>query len=338
MNIASSSETRIRAISWLLAGSAMIVVLQVHLLPALLAGLLIFELVHLLAPLLQRRFASARARLAAAILLAIVIVGAIAAAVLGLTAFFKSEAGSMSALFGKMAQIIEDARSTLPSWLIDRLPLNAEALQKAVVHSLREHAAELRTVGKETAMTLAHILIGLVIGAMVAAQESLGATPLGPLGRCLLERARRLADAFRRIVFAQVRISALNSGFTALYLLVVLPLCGIDLPLTKTLVIVTFIAGLLPVVGNLISNGAIVVVSLAHSPQVALASLAFLVVIHKLEYFLNARIVGGQINARAWELLTAMLLMEALFGISGVVAAPIFYAWIKDELVDTGML
>ena len=33
--------------------------------------------------------------------------------------------------------------------------------------------------------------------------------------------------------------------------------------------------------------------------------------IHKLEYFLNARIVGTQIRARAWELLIAMLAMEA---------------------------
>ena len=43
-------------------------------------------------------------------------------------------------------------------------------------------------------------------------------------------------------------------------------------------------------------------------------------------------IVGAQINARAWELLAAMLLMEAAFGIAGVVAAPIYYAYMKDEL------
>ncbi|MCK7494761.1 MAG: hypothetical protein MZW92_29275 [Comamonadaceae bacterium] len=42
-----------------------------------------------------------------------------------------------------------------------------------------------------------------------------------------------------------------------------------QLPLTKTLIAVTFFAGLLPVIGNLISNTVIVVVSLAHSPQVA---------------------------------------------------------------------
>ena len=41
---------------------------------------------------------------------------------------------------------------------------------------------------------------------------------------------------------------------------------------------------------------------------------------------------GGQIRARAWELLLAMLVMEAAFGIAGVVAAPIYYAYLKREL------
>ena len=54
--------------------------------------------------------------------------------------------------------------------------------------------------------------------------------------------------------------------------------------------------------------------------------------IHKLEYFVNARIIGGQIHARAWELLLAMLVMDSAFGIPGVIAAPIYYAYVKDEL------
>ncbi|MCK9537497.1 MAG: hypothetical protein M0Q70_00005, partial [Dokdonella sp.] len=64
----------------------------------------------------------------------------------------------------------------------------------------------------------------------------------------------------------------------------------------------------------------------------------FLILIHKLEYFLNARIVGGQIRARAWELLVAMLFMEAAFGMAGVVAAPIYYAWLKRELNMAGLV
>jgi len=41
-----------------------------------------------------------------------------------------------------------------------------------------------------------------------------------------VERVTRLSDAFRRVVFAQVRISAINTTLTALYLIVVLPLFG----------------------------------------------------------------------------------------------------------------
>ena len=104
------------------------------------------------------------------------------------------------------------------------------------------------------------------------------------------------------------------------------------------MIAVTFLVGLIPVLGNLLSNTVIVVVSLSHSLEAAVISLAFLVVIHKLEYFLNARIVGAGVGAKAWELLVAMLAMEALFGIPGVVAAPIYYAYLKGELADRGLV
>ena len=125
---------------------------------------------------------------------------------------------------------------------------------------------------------------------------------------------------------------------TAIYLVGILPLLGIQLPFAKALIAVTFLTGLLPVIGNLISNTVIVVVSLSVSFGVALGSLAFLIVIHKLEYFLNARIVGGEIKASAWELLCAMLAFEAAFGLPGLVAAPIFYAYGKAELRQLGLI
>jgi predicted PurR-regulated permease PerM len=71
---------------------------------------------------------------------------------------------------------------------------------------------------------------------------------------------------------------------------------------------------------------------------VAVASLAFLVVIHKLEYFLGARIVGSRIKSEIWELLIAMMAMEALFGVPGLVAAPIYYVYVKSELLDAGLI
>jgi predicted PurR-regulated permease PerM len=152
------------------------------------------------------------------------------------------------------------------------------------------------------------------------------------LVQALTERAYLLGAAFRSVVFAQVRISALNTALTSLYLLALVPLMDVKLPLTKTMIAVTFIAGLLPVIGNLISNTVIAVVSLSVSPLLAASSLLFLVAIHKLEYFVNARVMGTRIRARAWELLVAMLVMDTVFGISGVIAAPIYYAYLKNEL------
>ena len=73
------------------------------------------------------------------------------------------------------------------------------------------------------------------------------------------------------------------------------------------------------------------VIALNVSIAAAISALAFLIVIHKLEYFINAKIVGGKINARVWELLIAMVIMERLLGVVGVVAAPVFYAWLKSE-------
>jgi predicted PurR-regulated permease PerM len=48
--------------------------------------------------------------------------------------------------------------------------------------------------------------------------------------------------------------------------------------------------------------------------------------------------MGGQINARAWELLLAMLVMDAIFGIPGVIAAPIYYAHLKNELTAKNLI
>lgn len=324
--------------AWILAVLLLIVVLNVHLLPALIAGLLVYELVHALAPLLARHLSGHRAKALSIGVIVLAVVAAVTASVVGIIAFMGSEGGSFAALLAKMADILETSRSTLPAWLADLLPRDSEAIRERASHWLREHSAELQMIGKETGHTLAHVLIGMVIGGMVSLREATAAVSSGPLARALTERASRLGEAFRRVVFAQLRISAINTGFTAFYLAVLLPLFGVHLPLTKTMIVVTFIAGLLPVIGNLISNTIIFVVSLAHSPGVAASSLVFLVLIHKLEYFLNARIVGAQISAKAWELLTAMLIMESTFGLAGLVAAPICYAWLKDELVSRHLI
>jgi predicted PurR-regulated permease PerM len=319
----------------LMAGGALLLVLLLHLLPALLAGLFVHELVHVLAPRLKMvRIRQKQGKLAAIAILALGVVLLLTLAVVGIIAFFRSEAGSLPMLLRQMADILERWRTVLPARVVAYLPGDVEALRAIAVAWLRTHAGALPHAGAALGRTLAHILIGLGIGALVALYDTQPPETLGPLAHTLQERARHLGEAFQRVVFAQVRISAVNTILTALYLIVALPLVGVHLPLAKTMLAVTFVVGLIPVVGNLLSNTAIVILSLSVSLGVAVASLAFLIVIHKFEYFLNAHLVGTRVQAHAWELLLAMLVMEAAFGIPGLIAAPIYYAYLKDELVS----
>lgn len=330
--------SRLRIASYLLASAALFLVLQLHLLPALLAGLLVYALIDALAPPLQRHLPGARAHWLVVALLGVVVVGLLTLAIIAGVDVLRSELGNPSAVFERLMPLVDRARAQLPQVVVDHLPDSIDDFRTAAIDWLREHAAQLQVAGKTAARGIVHLLIGMVLGAMIALYDARPNGSGGPLAEALTARCANLVAAFRDIVFAQVKISALNTAFTAIFLLVVLPLFGVSLPLAKTLVVATFVAGLLPVIGNLISNTLIFIVGLSVSLGVAVAALVFLIVIHKLEYFLNARIVGTQIRARAWELLIAMLLMESAFGAGGLIAAPIYYAWLKRELKAEGLL
>jgi predicted PurR-regulated permease PerM len=331
-NVRSSSPA-IRITSYVLAGLALVLVLGLRLLPALFAGLLVYELVQSTAPLLGKRVPSDRARVLVVALLGTIVVGLLVLLILSAVSFLRNEIGNPEQMWQEqLMPLVEKAREQLPTAIVGWLPDSVDDLRLMALELTRKHSVSLQTIGKEAARVFVHILIGMVLGAIVALSRARPAHQVGPLASALGLRAQRLAEAFHNIVFAQIKISLLNTAFTAVFLLGVLPLMDIHVPLAKTLVIVTFIVGLLPVIGNLISNTAITIAGLSISLGVGVAALGFLILIHKLEYFLNARIVGSQIRARAWELLVAMLLMEAAFGLAGLIAAPIYYAYLKSEL------
>ena len=74
------------------------------------------------------------------------------------------------------------------------------------------------------------------------------------------------------------------------------------------------------------------IVGLSVSPLTAAACLGFLTLIHRAEYVINANVVGSRTQMGVWELLSVMFVAEAVFGPAGLVAAPLFYAYIKKEL------
>lgn len=332
------NDRAITRIALAIALLAPLAAILLHLVPALLAGLLIHSLISSLAPRLERHLSSHAARVAVVAVLALFIIAVAAALTMASLAFIHSDVGSLPALMQKMADVLESTRAWLPDWAIAHLPADNIELQSRAANWLRKHAGELQNIGKESLRALAHALIGMAIGALVALREIDARGSTGTLAKEFSQHAAGFAAAFRQVVFAQVQIAAINATLTGLYLVVGLGLFGIHLPLAKTMVAFTFVVGLLPILGNLLSNTVIVVLSLSHSPDLALLSLLFLVLVHKLEYFLNARIVGNLIKARTWELLLAMLAMEAAFGIAGLVMAPIYYAYLKTELHQRGWI
>ena len=112
--------------AWILSGVALVLVLLLQLLPALVAGMVVYELVHVLAPLVSTRLSDKRAKIVAVALLSVVVVGLTAAAIAGAVVFFRSDAGSLSTLLTKMAEIVAGSRGTLPDWLVNEMPENPD--------------------------------------------------------------------------------------------------------------------------------------------------------------------------------------------------------------------
>ncbi len=331
-------ELRYDVAAWIIAGLALFAVLNLGLLAGLLAGLMVYELANAVASRHYLIGVSYRGgKVIAVILVATVTVVVLMTSIAGVHSALTDKSDNPAALLQKMADIIGTARIQLPPWIQHYLPANVDELETQASDWLRSNVGALQRVGESFGGVLAHILVGMIIGSLVTLGE-VSDRHLKPFAQALADRIELLGNAFHRIVFAQIRISGLNTALTAIYILIVLPSLGIDLPLKKTMIAVTFFAGLLPVIGNLISNTVIVVVSLSVSAYAAVGSLGFLIGIHKLEYFVNARIIGTQIRSRAWELLLAMLVMDAWFGIPGVIAAPIYYGYLKDELSHRGLV
>ena len=90
-------------------------------------------------------------------------------------------------------------------------------------------------------------------------------------------RFAALYQSFATVMGAQIAISAINTVLTMIFVL------AVELPYAVVIIGVTFLCGLLPVIGNLISNTIIVGIAFTVSPKLAEA-LAFLMAIHKLEY------------------------------------------------------
>ena len=326
--LASAEVYHFRSVA--LFGLGRLLMLHLHLMPALFAAVGGFVLYRSVRERVRAHLET-RSPWLIYLLLALAL-GALGYALfLAFELMLSASSGGLAKLLRLLADTLDQIRATAPEWIATKLPDSAAALQEAVSSWLRNHATQVQEWGRNALRVLLYLLIGLAIGLLAGAATPAPVAPL-PLVRLAQNRLLQLALAFRDIVAAQLRISLVNTLVTALYLLVLLPLLGYHVPLASTLVAFTFFASLLPIIGNLLSNTAIVLAALTVSPWLGGASLAFLVVVHKLEYFLNAHFVGSRIQVPTYALLASMLVLESGFGTAGLVAAPVYCAWLTREL------
>jgi predicted PurR-regulated permease PerM len=316
--------------------AALLVVLWLGLFAALFGALAGYVLMSLVRRPRLKQLPTVR-RVGNVLLAVALIAGGVFALVEGVHLLLNASSDGLPRLMQLVADTLDHIRNFAPDWAVARLPESADELQRALSNWLRDHARDMQHWGHEALRVLAHLVIGLIIGVM--ARVSIHRRPAtAALSALAVARWRQLALAFRDVLSAQLRIALVNAGLTAIYLLVALPSFGFRVPLAMTLVAFTFFASLVPIVGNLLSNTAIIVATLTVSPWLGVASLVFLVVIHKLEYFLNAHFVGNRVDMPVYALLATMLLLEAGFGVVGVVAAPVYCAWLTRELRDNGWI
>ncbi|MDQ6913123.1 MAG: AI-2E family transporter [Verrucomicrobiota bacterium] len=215
-----------------------------------------------------------------------------------------------------------------------------ESLKALTLDSVRDAFGQLSKYVRIATKEFVFLIIGIVVAIGIFLNPDFESRPHGRAGPLDLysyytgrikERFASFYSSFETVIGAQIIISAINTAFTAVFLFVS------GLRYATLVMILTFICGLLPIVGNVISNTIIVCIAFIASPKLAGAALIFLVLVHKFEYFLNSRIIGGRIQNPMWLTLLALLIGEQLMGIPGMILAPVVLSFIKVEMKKIGM-
>ncbi|MEI7807745.1 MAG: hypothetical protein WCJ07_04585, partial [Verrucomicrobiota bacterium] len=134
-------------------------------------------------------------------------------------------------------------------------------LKNLIISEAKEDVAGFGRHARETAFKFVQLLIGLVVATSLflsaswgsenepgASRDSLYATVV----RELSQRFQTFFRSFAKVIGAQIIVSAINTVLTAAFLL------WNDYPYVAVITTLTFLCGLLPIVGNLLSNTLIV--------------------------------------------------------------------------------
>ncbi|MCV2502176.1 MAG: AI-2E family transporter [Candidatus Lightella neohaematopini] len=325
----STNKTILKIFSYILVFLFIIIIIPLHLFPGFISGFISYELIIFFTPWFRYIFIN-KARLAVVILLITIILILITLLIINLINLLTSDFQHDLNIINNINYILLNIKNHIPKFLLLFLPNNIEDLKNKIILLLESNLIIIRDMIRIVIRILLTIFIGIIIGAIISLNK-----PNNNHSYFINQLNKRiyfLSLAFHNIIIAQVRISLVNTLLTSIMIIIILPSFGIFVPSRKILIISTFLLGLIPIIGNLISNIVIIFSSLSVSLTVGVIILIYLIFIHKLEYVLNAEIVGQRTNTKSWELILVMLLLESIFGLNGLIAAPIYYAYLKYEL------
>ena len=210
-----------------------------------------------------------------------------------------------------------------------------DSLKDLAMQTVTEKISGVGKYAKEGLFQIASLIIGVVVAVslFLNARFDFGQDPNASkdnlylvIGNEIAQRFRTFYRSFDTVMGAQLLIALINTTLTAVFMR------WNAFPYQTVIVVLTFVCGLLPIVGNLISNALILSVALTLSPKLVLIALIFLIVIHKLEYFLNSKIIGHRIRNPMWLTLLGLILGEKLMGVPGMILAPVVLHYLKVEV------
>ncbi len=214
-----------------------------------------------------------------------------------------------------------------------------ESLRTVVIDTLKEEAHYLQDVAhfaRSTSVALVFSILGIIAAVSLFLKTGLDpyrgthAVKNNLYSISCDEVSTRFRDFYRSfatVMGAQITISLINTALTGLFVVIV------RMPHAPLLIAITFLCGLVPIVGNLVSNTIIVFIALTISLKLAIGALVFLVLIHKLEYFLNSKIIGSRIRNPVWLTLISLIIGERLMGIPGLILAPVVLNYLRVEML-----
>src|SRR5215204_1001531 len=138
---------------------------------------------------------------------------------------------------------------------------DAHSLKALVVEGVKDQLKYLGNFAKVATKEFLALVIGLVVGCslFLSAKVELGREThmfrnnlYSLVCDEIVKRFRSLYESFAVVMGAQIIISAINTMFTAIFVV------AVRLPWAGVVIVVTFLCGLLPIVGNIVSNTIIV--------------------------------------------------------------------------------